>query len=105
MNKQAQELVAVLEEAKQLLARPDNDFSWSYLGDAETAVAEVDGLIATIRDGGKPDVLALQVLFTVTGPIQEVSLSSGWADEFLDLAQRFDHAIAPYQRQPPPPFT
>jgi len=29
-------------------------------------------------------------LFAPTGPIQEVSLSSGWGQEFLELAERFD---------------
>ena len=28
-----------------------------------------------------------------TGPIQEVALSSGWGDAFLDLADRFDAAM------------
>jgi hypothetical protein len=30
------------------------------------------------------------VLFAPTGPLQELSLSSGWADDFLKLASRFD---------------
>jgi hypothetical protein len=35
----------------------------------------------------------LIVLFAPTGPIQEVSISSGWGNEFLDLAERFDRAV------------
>jgi hypothetical protein len=31
-------------------------------------------------------------LFAPTGPIQEVSLSSGWGDMFLELAKRMDAA-------------
>ena len=36
----------------------------------------------------------MAVLFLPTGPIQEVSLSSGWGDEFVALADRFDAAAA-----------
>ncbi|HEX8181606.1 MAG TPA: hypothetical protein VF525_18845 [Pyrinomonadaceae bacterium] len=36
----------------------------------------------------------MEVLFAPTGPMQEVSLSSGWGEEFLALAERFDEAMA-----------
>jgi len=35
----------------------------------------------------------LRLLFAPTGPLQETSMTSGWADEFLALATRFDDAI------------
>jgi hypothetical protein len=38
--------------------------------------------------------LELSVLFAPTGPVQEVSVSSGWGDEFLILANEFDAALA-----------
>jgi len=34
----------------------------------------------------------MRVLFAPTGPIQEVSLSSGWGDAFLKIAEQFDRA-------------
>ena len=36
--------------------------------------------------------LDMSVLFAATGPIQEVSLSSGWDDAFLKIAEQFDRA-------------
>jgi len=86
-------LLAVLEETRAYLARPDNDFSWSSFGDADAALEELDRLTAKVRDGGAIPA-ALTVLFAPTGPIQEVSLSSGWADEFLALAERFDATVS-----------
>jgi hypothetical protein len=88
-----QELASVLREARSLLARPGNDFAWSSWADAGAALAEVDGLIAALDAGRLPSRLRVSVLFAPTGPIQEVSLSSGWADEFLALAARCDAAI------------
>jgi hypothetical protein len=85
-------LLAVLDDVRVLLARPDNDFSWSSFGDAEAALAELDELRSGVV-AGNPDLLTLRVLFAPTGPIQEVSLSSGWGDEFLAIAERFDTAI------------
>src|SRR5438034_1255913 len=85
-----QELVQVLREARGLLALPGNDFTWSSWEDASAALAEVDQQIAAIEGGQLPPQLDLAVLFGPTGPMQEVSITSGWADEFLAVASRFD---------------
>jgi hypothetical protein len=92
MNKEG-ELIAVLKDARALLAKPDNDYSWSSWESAKDALEEIDGLIADLRNGPIPDFDDVRVLFLPTGPIQEVSLSSGWGDEFLKLAERADAAI------------
>lgn len=86
------QLITVFEEAKALIAHPDNDFSWSSWIDQEHALAELDAIIAALRSGGRPSLL-LGILFAPTGPMQEVSLSSGWGQEFLALAERFDAAM------------
>jgi hypothetical protein len=93
MNPAQRELANVLREARSLLALPDNDFSWSSWVDAGAALAEMDGLITTLEAGRLPSRLTLSVLFAPTGPIQEVSISSGWGNEFLALAARCDAAV------------
>ena len=85
-------LMDVLREARALLALPGNDFAWSSWEDASAALAELDRQIADIGAGKLPPRLDLAVLFAPTGPMQEVSLSSGWADEFVAVASRFDAA-------------
>jgi hypothetical protein len=94
MNDARQELTAVLKAGRDLLARPDNDFSWSSWSDAAGALREIDGIIAKIEAGVPVRQTAARVLFLPTGPIQDVSLSSGWGDEFIALAKRFDAAEA-----------
>jgi hypothetical protein len=86
------ELVDVLRQARALLALPGNDFAWSSWGDAPAALAELDRQVAVIEGGQLPPRRDLAVLFAPTGPMQEVSLSSGWAHEFLAVAARFDAA-------------
>ena len=87
-----EELVEILEAAKRLLSIPKNDFSWSSWASAADAIRELDVQIAAINAGKPPPRSDLAVLFAPTGQIQEVSLSSGWADDFLSLAARFDAA-------------
>ena len=87
-------LISVLTEARGLIDLPTNDFAWSYWDDREMALAEIDGILAELRGGTLPRELTLQVLFAPTGPLQEVSLSSGWGSTFVELARRFDEAMA-----------
>jgi hypothetical protein len=78
-----------MEETRTYLALENNDFSWSSWIDQNHALAEIDSIIPDLQHGSVPDMV---VLFAPTGPIQEVSLSSGWGDEFINLALRFDEA-------------
>jgi hypothetical protein len=87
-------LLSVLEEARELLAADANDFSWSSWQERNDALSEIDALLSKLRSGIVPSALTLHVLFAPTGPIQEVSLSSGWGDAFVELAERFDAAMA-----------
>jgi len=98
MSNGREELLQVLADARRLLALPDNDFAWSSWSDADDAVSEIDWLIAALHRGELPKQ-TLRVLFTVAGPIQETSLSSGWAHAFLALAERFDTALERLERE------
>jgi hypothetical protein len=87
------DLVDVLRDTRARLADPGNDFSWSSWEDQAAALREMDDLIAGAIVGN-PSKSTLDVLYMPTGPIQEVSLSSGWGQDFLELAGRYDVAIA-----------
>jgi hypothetical protein len=93
MNAKRQRLIEVLREAREFLARPDSDFAWSSWEDAPAALREIDGIVSRIESGDMPKRSDIELLFLPTGPIQEVSLSSGWGQEFVELASRFDAAI------------
>jgi hypothetical protein len=83
-------LLAILRDTRLLLVRPENDFTWSSWENAEAALREIDALIALVSKGAVPDRRQLAVLFAPTGPIQEISISSGWGETFLELAERLD---------------
>ena len=79
-----------MREARRLLAQPQNDFSWSSWEDRTAALTEIDEHVDALQRGSIP---SMAVLFAPTGPIQEVSAGSGWGDEFVRLAERFDHEM------------
>jgi len=85
-------LVEVLHSSIELLSIEDNDFSLSSWENQTAAVAEIRSLLSAVEAGELPERKNIAVLFAPTGPIQEVSLSSGWADPFLKVAEQFDNA-------------
>lgn len=70
----------IVAELRALVARPGNDFTYSWWDDAERALAELDGI-------SQQD---LATLFLPTSGMQELAISSGWGNEFNELADRFD---------------
>ena len=86
------EIVAVLQIAREKVSGPDVDFVWSTWRDSDHAVREIDRAIRRLRRGGVP-ILSLQVMFAPTGDLQEVSIQNGWSDEYMALADRFDDAF------------
>ncbi len=83
-------LLAVMTAMRRLVALPDNDFAWSAWRDHQAALADLARAIADLTQGAVPP---LSWLFAPTGPLQDVSLRSGWGAEFLALAARFDAAM------------
>ena len=94
--KDLQKLLTLLKETRALISRDGNDFSWSSWRDQDHAISERDAIIAEVEKGFIPEI---GVLFAPTGPIQEVSLRSGWGNEFLELAERFDKEYAIMRNQ------
>ena len=90
-------LLVVLRETRALLARPGNDFNWSTWSSASDALAELDGFISLVETDRPFDGFNLSILFAPTSDIQETSMSSGWGQEFLRVAERFDLAFARYE--------
>jgi hypothetical protein len=89
-------LMAVLSEVIGLLRRPDANAAWSKYEVHELASMLEDHLtrLAAGSPVGERMLSDLRFLFAPTGPLQETSISSGWGDRFLDLAARFDRAVA-----------
>jgi hypothetical protein len=84
----------VLAASIELVSLEDNDFAWSSWEGKAAAVQELEAHLATLHSGNRLDLHSLSVLFAPTGPMQELSLSSGWGEAFVKLASYFDMAEA-----------
>ncbi len=94
-EKRLDTILAVLQDVRRLLDNDKNDFSWSGWADKADCLSELDAFITSLKMNEQ--TAPVDILFAPTGPIQEVSLSSGWGREFLAIAARFDALAAKRQ--------
>jgi len=91
LNENSEQLRALVVETRIFLARPGNSFDWSGWDNAKEALDEFDALVTAVLEGNdRAARTRLKLYFSPTGPIQEVSLSSGWGEEFVVLANKVD---------------
>lgn len=84
-------LLKVLRRCRDLVAQSE-DSDWSCM-DAKDILVSLDHSIHRLEHSLSVEIDHLRFLFVVTGPLQETSMSNGWADEFLVLAEHFDEII------------
>ena len=82
-----EKVLLLLAKLRVLLALKDNDFIYSRWSGSTQALSEFDAIVASRNT---QDVLDLLL---PTGSLQEVSLSSGWGSEFVQLADVIEEAL------------
>lgn len=87
-------LLEVFEKIRELAIRPDNDFTWSWWDDTEGVLREIEPILTQLRSGSMPVSNSFTSLFLPTSGLQELSLSSGWGKEFIEIANEFDSAMS-----------
>jgi hypothetical protein len=85
-------LAAVLRRVAELVNRDDADMGWTVYeaGDLRSKVRYFLKKADADLPLNETESNELRSLFAPTGPLQETSMASGWADEFLALSVRFD---------------
>ncbi len=86
-------IIEILETIKELILEPTTDISWSIFDSKDDLVIEIDTHIQKLRLRDFSKIKALILLFAPTSDFQEISLSSGWGNRYLNISERFDVAI------------
>ena len=87
------DLIEILETVKKLILEPTTDISWSTFDSKDELIIEIDAHIQKLKLRDFSKVKDLILLFAPTSDFQEISLSSGWSNYYLNLSERFDIAI------------
>ena len=86
-------LIEILEAVKKLILEPSTDLSWSNFDSKDELILKIDSHIQKLKLEDFSEVKDLILLFAPTSDFQEISLSSGWSNQYLNISERFDIAI------------
>ena len=86
-------IIEILETVKKLILEPKTDISWSTFNSKDELIIEIDAHIQKLKLRDFSKVTDLIILFAPTSDFQEISLSSGWGNRYLNISERFDIAI------------
>ena len=78
---------------KNLLALPCTDVCWSRYTSAEDVIRDLERIEDKIVNKDNDATSELLFLLSPTGSLQEISISSGWGNEFLVIANNLEVAL------------
>ena len=82
-----------ISRLKNLLSLPTTDVVWSSYNSADEAIKDLEEIEKGLKNSDKNVVDRLCYLLSPTGSLQEISISSGWGYEFLDIADALEKAV------------
>lgn len=87
------DIIKVLEEVKKIIQKYEIDLSWSTYRHEKDLVDDLDTYISQLRNNDYSCIKNIKYLFAPTGDLQEISLSSGFSEEYLQLSNVIDKNI------------
>ena len=84
------ELIRVLKDIRNILDFPDVDLCWSKYNDLAELLKEIDSYIERAAIGDDSITKDLSYFFAPTGSLQEISISNGWGEKFIELSTVID---------------
>jgi hypothetical protein len=94
-NKNIHKITSLIKEIIEIIQLPSTNTDFSEWDTPLDAVNHFNRILKELEsDGGKTTAIAkLKIIFAPTGSLQDLAISSGWGNEYLDLAEKFDHLI------------
>ncbi|MFX1569299.1 MAG: hypothetical protein ACFFCV_13125 [Promethearchaeota archaeon] len=86
-------VIKILENLKRIIKAKETNIIFSTFNSIEDLIFELDTHIYKLKDKDFSKISDLILLFAPTSDLQEISMSSGWGKQFLDISKRFDRII------------
>lgn len=82
-----------LNKLRNLLSSPTTNISWSRFDSVDDILKKLDSLENGMVNRNEDSFKEMLFLLAPTNDFQEISISSGWADEFLSIADDLEKEI------------
>lgn len=86
------------DKLKKLLQDKNTDVSWSNYENVNAVLKDLDYLQKGITRKNIDSCREMLLLLALTGSLQEISISSGWGYEFLEIATSLERELKNYAK-------
>jgi hypothetical protein len=83
------EIIVLLKNIRKKITN-NTDITWSSFDDVEELQTMMDKDIVEFEAGNFSSLKEYKIMFLPTGDFQEMAISNGWGEEYLQLASEFD---------------
>lgn len=97
MNTYQEQILKLLSEVERIINSYEQDLVWSKYDSIEEVNADLAKFKAKVIEGDKTAIREIGYAFASTSSFQEISISSGWGQEFLKIAALIDTALAEWK--------
>jgi hypothetical protein len=92
-NEKISLIIKILENLKRIIETKETNMIYSIFDSKEELILELDTHIQKLEDKDFSKISDLILLFAPTSDLQEISISSGWSRQFLEISGRFDRVM------------
>jgi hypothetical protein len=93
LNEKIIAVISIVEVIKEIISTSETEVLHSTFDTKESLINELDTHIVKLSCKDFSKIKDLIILFSPTSDLQEISLDSGWGEQFLFISERFDTAI------------
>ena len=84
-----QKIIEVLDEILNTV-NLETDVAFTMFNTPQELITDITKDIEKLKSQDRETLDKLYMMFAPTGTYQELSISNGWGDEYLQLSQKFD---------------
>ena len=93
MEVEIKEIIKILRIVKKYVSIQGSDVLTSSFNTNKEVIDCIDDHIKKLSNSDTSEIDDLIVLFLPTSDFQEISISNGWSEEYLEIARAFDILI------------
>ena len=93
MDKEIKEIIDLIKRIKDHVSIENCDVTQSFFNSKEEIIDEIDDHIERLSNSDLSKINDLILLFLPTSDFQEISISNGWSEEYLQISAKFDELI------------
>jgi len=93
MRENLSNLIILIEKIKDLIKQQGTNVLWTHYNSEEEVIDELGRHIMLLHKGDFSKINTLILLFSPTSDLQELSISNGWGNQYLEIAEKFDKII------------